>query len=67
VITEIQPNRRYSPCLRINRILRNTKSLMTQEDGGLACSEALAAISRVNSDTIAALRIVDCDLGLTQR
>ena len=67
VITEIQPHRRYSPRLRINRILRNTKSLMTQEDGRLACSETLAAVSRVNSDTIAALRIVDCDLGLTQR
>ena len=66
MIAEIQPHRRDSPYLRIDWILRNTEGLMAEEDRWLACSETLAAVSRVNSDTVSTLRIINLDLGLAQ-
>jgi hypothetical protein len=47
--------------------LRHAKCFMTEEDRWVAYLQALAAVSGVDSDTIAALRIIYGNLSLARR
>ena len=58
-----EPDCSYPPALGVDRILLHTDGFMHEEDGRIACPEALGAASGIYSMTISAFGVIDGDLG----